>query len=83
MKYRKVLGSGRQSSGGRVVVTFYNLFSQMWSGSPATESISGGIDITNNNASTNFSHATDDTSSANSKEKQKLDNGSNGSDEDS
>ena len=61
MKYRKALDSGRQSGAGRVVATFYDLCSQIWSGSPATESISRGTDTVKNNASTNSSHTTDDT----------------------
>ena len=79
VKYRKALDSGRQSGGGRVVATFYGLCSQIWSGSPVTESISGGIDTVKNNVSTNFSHTTDDASLRNSEEKQELDNGSDGS----
>ena len=82
MKYRKALDSGRQSCGGRVVATFYDLCSQIWSGSPTTESISGGIDTAKNNAPTNSSHTTDDTSLTNSEEKQKLEYGLDGSDED-
>ena len=82
MKYRKVLDSGFQSGGGRVVAILYNLCSQIWSGSPATESISGGIDTAKNNASTNSSDTTDDKSLTNSKEKQELDDGSDGSDKD-
>ena len=82
VKYTKALDSGRQSGGGRVVATFYDLCSQIWSGSPATESISGGINTAKNNASTNSSHTTDDTSLTNSEEKQELDNGSEGSDKD-
>ena len=82
MKYRKALDSGRQSGGSRVVATFYNLCSQIWSRSPATESISGGVDTAKNNASTNSSYTTDYTSLTNSKEKQELDDGADGSDED-
>ena len=82
MKYRKALDSGRQSGDGRVVATFYDLCSQIWSGSPVTESISGGIDTAKNNASTNSSHTTDDTSLTNGEEKQELDDRSDGSDED-
>ena len=74
--------SGHQSGGGRVVVIFDFSCSQIWSGSPATESKSGGIDTANNNASTNLSHTIDDTSLTNSEEKQKLDNGADESDED-
>ena len=76
-----MLGSGRQNGSDRVAATFYNFCSQLWSGSPATEIISGGIDTANNNASTNSSHTTDDTSLTNSKEKQELDEGSDGSHE--
>ena len=49
--------------------------SQIWSGSLATESISGGIDNAKNNASTNSSHTADDTSLQIAKKKQ-LDDGS-------
>ena len=61
MKYRKALDSGRQNGGGRVVATFYDLCSHIWLGSPATESISRGTDTVKNNASSNSSHTTGDT----------------------
>ena len=77
-----MLDSGRQIGGGRVAATFYDLCSQILSGSPATEIISGGIDSAKNNASTNSSHTTDDTSLPNSEEEQELDAGSDGGDED-
>ena len=41
VSYRKALNFGKQSEGGRVVATFFNLYNRKWSGSPATESISG------------------------------------------
>ena len=82
MKYRKALDTGRQSGSGRVVATFYDLCSQIWSGSPAAESINGGMDNANNNASTDSSHTTDDASLTNSVEKQELDDRSDGKDED-
>ena len=41
---RKALDSGKQSGDGRVVATFLDLCNQIWSGSPATESISSGLD---------------------------------------
>ena len=44
VSYRKVLDSGKQSGGGRVAVTFFDLCNQIWSGSPATESMSNGLD---------------------------------------
>ena len=44
VKYRKALDSGRQSGGGRVVATFFDLCSQIWSESPATESMVKGLD---------------------------------------
>ena len=34
----------RQSGGGRIVATFYDLYSEMWSGSPATGSIQAGLE---------------------------------------
>ena len=33
------MDAGRQSGGGRIVATFCDLCSQIWCGSPATESI--------------------------------------------
>ena len=63
------------------VETFYDLYSQIYSGSPATGSISGGIDTAKNNASTNSSHTAGDTSLTNTEEKKELDDGSDGSDE--
>ena len=39
VKYRKALDTGRQSGGGRVVATFYDRCSEIWSGSPATGSM--------------------------------------------
>ena len=44
-KYRKALDAGRQSRGGRIVATFYDLCSEIWSGSPATESIQAGLEM--------------------------------------
>ena len=38
-KYRKAFDAGRQSGECRIVATFYDLYSEIWSGSPATESI--------------------------------------------
>lgn len=43
-KYRAALDSGRRSGGGRVVAQFYDLCSQIWGGSPATESVDRGIE---------------------------------------
>ena len=37
------LDTGQQSGGGRIVATFYNLCSEIWSGSPTTESIQAGL----------------------------------------
>ena len=42
--YRKALGTGRQSGGGRLVFFFYDICSEIWSGLPATESMSSGIE---------------------------------------
>ena len=42
--YRKALDSGKQSGSGRVVATFFDLYNQTWSGSPATESMSSSLD---------------------------------------
>ena len=38
-KYRKAFDARRQSGECRIVATFYDLYSEIWSGSPATESI--------------------------------------------
>ena len=43
-KCRKALDTGRQSGGGRIVATFYKLCCEIWSGSPATESIQAGLE---------------------------------------
>ena len=43
-KYRAALDSGRRSGGGRIVAQFYDLCSQIWGGSPATESVDRGIE---------------------------------------
>ena len=42
--YQKALDVGRQSGGGRIVATFYDLCSEIWSGSLATESIQAGLE---------------------------------------
>ena len=47
VKYRKALDTGRQSGGGRVVATFYDLCSEIWSGSPATGSMEQGFESGN------------------------------------
>ena len=44
VSYRKPLDSGKQSGGVRVAATVFDLCNQIWSGSPATESISSGLD---------------------------------------
>ena len=41
---KKSLDAGRQSGGGRIVATFYDLCSEIRSGSPATESIHAGLE---------------------------------------
>ena len=38
------MDSGRRSGGGRIVAQFYDLCSQIWGGSPATESVDCGIE---------------------------------------
>lgn len=43
-KYRAAVDSGRRSGGGRVVATYFDLCGNIWSGSPAVESLEGGID---------------------------------------
>ena len=42
--YRKAVDAGRKSGGGRVVCTFYDLCQEIWAGSPATESMQGGLE---------------------------------------
>ena len=44
VSYRKALDYCKQSGGGRVVATFFDLCNQILSGSPATESMSSGLD---------------------------------------
>ncbi len=48
--FRKAVDSGRKSGGGRVVCTLYDECYEIWGGSPAAESIAGGIetDLINN-----------------------------------
>ena len=43
-KYQKGLDAGRQSRGGRIVAIFYDLCSEIWSGSPAAKSIQAGFE---------------------------------------
>lgn len=38
------MDTGRQSGGGRVDATFFDLCSQIWSGSPATKLMSSGLE---------------------------------------
>ena len=42
VKYRKTLDTGQQSRGDRIVATFLDICNEIWSGSPATESIESG-----------------------------------------
>ena len=44
VSYRKALYFGKQSGGGRVVAMLFDLSNQIWSGSPAAESMSSGLD---------------------------------------
>ena len=44
LNFRKAVDKGRRSGGGRVVTTFYDECCEIWSGAPAVESISGGIE---------------------------------------
>ena len=39
--YKKAVDTGRRSGGGRIVMTFYDICSDIWAGSPATKSIEG------------------------------------------
>ena len=42
--YRKAVDNGRKSGCGKVVATFYDECNEIWSGSPAVESIAGGVE---------------------------------------
>ena len=42
--YRKAVDTGRKSGGGRLVAPFYDKCCELWAGSPAVESITGGIE---------------------------------------
>ena len=42
--FRKAIGSGRRSGGGRVVTQFYEECLEIWSASPAVESIESGLE---------------------------------------
>ena len=44
LNFRKVVDKGRRSGGERVVTTFCEECCEIWSGAPAVESITGGID---------------------------------------
>ena len=44
ISYRKALNSGKRNRVSRVVATFFDLCNQIWSGSPATESMGKGFD---------------------------------------
>ena len=45
-KYRLAVNDGRRSSHGRVVLLFFELCEQIWGGSPASTTISSGIETT-------------------------------------
>ena len=47
-KYWRTLEAERQSEGGRIVATFYDLCSEKWSNSPGTESIQTGLETVEN-----------------------------------
>ena len=42
--YRKAVDTGRKSGGGRLVASFYDKYCEIWAGSPAVQSITGGIE---------------------------------------
>ena len=44
LKYRETLDDGWRSGHDRIVLLYYELCSQIWGGSPATEQLSGGIE---------------------------------------
>ena len=44
-KYRSAVDSGKVSGNGRIVSLFFDLCSDIWGGSPATESLVIGIDF--------------------------------------
>ena len=45
-KYRGAVDTGRRSGHGRVILLFFELCGQIWGGSPATTSMSSGIEST-------------------------------------
>ncbi|XP_034079362.1 uncharacterized protein si:ch211-174j14.2 [Gymnodraco acuticeps] len=47
MKYRHAVDTGRRSGQGRVVLFFFELCEEVWGGSPATRTISSGIETGN------------------------------------
>ena len=42
--FKKAVDTGKRSGGGRIIFTFYELCERIWSGCPAVNSISHGID---------------------------------------
>ena len=47
MKYKAALDSGRRSGGERVVATFFDMCSNIWTGSPSVQCIDGGLESSN------------------------------------
>ncbi|XP_061574466.1 uncharacterized protein LOC133453999 [Cololabis saira] len=45
-KYRKAVDTGRKSGHGRVVLLYFELCEQVWGGSPATTTLSSGVEST-------------------------------------
>lgn len=43
--FKKAVDSGRRSGGGRVVMTYYDLYHDIWAGAPSTKSIDGTYDM--------------------------------------
>ncbi len=43
--FKKAVDKGRRSGGGRIVMTFYDLCSDIWAGAPATKSIDGKLNL--------------------------------------
>ena len=48
--FKKAAAGGRKSGGGRVVFVFYDLFENLWGGSPAVTSFSFGVETSSNHS---------------------------------
>lgn len=52
--YMKAVDAGRRCGGGRVVMTFYDLCNDIWSGSPSTNSLAEGFESLHTDNSINM-----------------------------